>query len=629
MSLPPDFPSFSQLSPLPPSFFDDDDDDDNNDNKDMNSNNDNAITIADNPLNRDIRLSPSLLSFSNLAELEPDDSLLQTPVPSPAELDHGENDIFKDGTTDTFDGDDLDADKFEKEWMTFEAGQQQRDQYVLPNLPSTPEADSDIEAKKEEILPTSPLSPDLLPVSLSEMPSPQPSTSGSLASLAKPKRQRKTNKSKALPQKHQQQQQQQPQDPLQLVLPFPVLEPVDPTAGKSLDANISLGMLNQLLSMRDQKTEAFLKSVLDELQPGNEQLSADELRDRWFREASTKLCQVSLTLSHKMSSLLQHALQQKLDSCLNDTYTTVETTPIPAGDMAKRYRACFDAWVNATDCISIEAGNPRLLGRLHPTHYFILTLFAFATNRRIRGDDILMLCITGESSVGKSTLFENCLIEGSHLQCSEDGVGRFNTGSKNILFYHDVPITRLWIGKDAEKVRTISRGETTVAKVHSSTQMIAPLFLLATSNMRLMEHKFAHAILPSGYQVYPSQAVPTGNRRLLNMEMLKAIQMRFLEVYCRKAPPLDTALLPKNGCFLRSHMIVGLYTRVLDVLRAYSRQDFYSIILANYVVSGLCKNFAISARLLNLGADTRAILERQVAKFSEPKQTEALLGMLP
>ena len=393
--------------------------------------------------------------------------------------------------------------------------------------------------------------------------------------------------------------------------------------------NVStMASIKELLSKRDQKTEEFLKKVLDDLQPGNEQFSADELRDRWFREANTKLNQVSVTLSHKMTALLQHALQQKLDDCLNDTYAMIETSAVPQGEMAKRYRASFDVWTSSGDCVSVVAGNPRLLKNIHPNHYFVLALYAYATNRRVRGDDLLMLCITGESSVGKSTLFENCLIEGSHLQCNEEGVGRFKTGSKNILFYHDVPITRLWIGRDAEKVRTISRGETTVAKVHSTTQMIAPLFVLATSNMRLMDHRFPHAVIPSGCQVYPSQAIPTGSRRPHNLEMLKAIQMRFLEVYCRKAPPLDTDLLPKNGCFQRSHLIVGLFTKVLDIIGAYCKEDFYSDILANYVITGLCKNFDISARLLELDASVKTTLQAQVVKFADPRQAETLLQML-
>ena len=393
--------------------------------------------------------------------------------------------------------------------------------------------------------------------------------------------------------------------------------------------NVStMATIKELLSKRDQKTEEFLKKVLDDLQPGNEQFSADELRDRWFREANTKLNQVSVTLSHKMTALLQHALQQKIDDCLNDTYAVIETTAVPQGQMAKRYRTSFDVWIGSDDCVSIVAGNPLLLKNIHPSHYFVLALFAYATNRRVRGDDLLMLCITGESSVGKSTLFENCLIEGSHLQCNEEGVGRFKTGSKNILFYHDVPITRLWIGRDAEKVRTISRGETTVAKVHSTTQMIAPLFVLVTSNMRLMDHRFHHPVIPSGFQLYPCQAVPTGNRRPHNLEMLKAIQMRFLEVYCRRAPPLDTNLLPKNGCFQRSHLIVGLFTKVLGIIGAYSKEDFYSDILASYVINGLCKNFDISARLLELDDSVRTTLQAQVTKFADPRQVEALLQML-
>ena len=386
----------------------------------------------------------------------------------------------------------------------------------------------------------------------------------------------------------------------------------------------------QLLSKKDQKIEEFLASLLEELQPSNLLTSADELRDQWFKELTQRINELSLTLSHKMASLIHHALEQKIEDCLGDMYAVLEMDPLPPTLMAEKYRLCFDAWVDAQDCVSIRAGNPRLLGKLPPRDYFVLLLFTFATSKRIRGDDLLMLCITGESSVGKTTLFENCLLEGSHIQCNEEGVGRFKTGGKNILFFHDIPITKLWIGKDAEKVRTITRGELTVAKVHSGTQMVAPLFVLVTSNMRLMDHKFPHpkTAHPGGTLLYPSQAAPAGSKRQQhNRETLKAMQMRFLEVYCRKAPAVDPDHFPKHGCFQRGHMIVGLYSRVFALMKQYDKTDFYTPVLAQYVLTGLCKNANIFQEVAENGC-IGGRLETLIDKFADPKQAASLRQML-
>ena len=56
---------------------------------------------------------------------------------------------------------------------------------------------------------------------------------------------------------------------------------------------------------------------------------------------------------------------------------------------------------------------------------------------------------------------------------------RFDVGSKNAILLHDIEIGKLF-GADFEKIKSIARAETTVAKIHSSTVTLPPLHLVYT-----------------------------------------------------------------------------------------------------------------------------------------------------
>ena len=56
---------------------------------------------------------------------------------------------------------------------------------------------------------------------------------------------------------------------------------------------------------------------------------------------------------------------------------------------------------------------------------------------------------------------------------------RFDVGSKNAILLHDIEIGKLF-GADFEKIKSIARAKTTVAKIHSSTVTLPPLHLLYT-----------------------------------------------------------------------------------------------------------------------------------------------------
>ena len=101
------------------------------------------------------------------------------------------------------------------------------------------------------------------------------------------------------------------------------------------------------------------------------------------------------------------------------------------------------------------------------------------------------LSLTGCSTTGKTVLFENPIMGNSHSFVGETGVSRYRVGNKSLLLYSDIALERLMRGSDGEKFKTISRGEKTVCKIHSSTEELPPVFVFLTSNQNIHKHVFA------------------------------------------------------------------------------------------------------------------------------------------
>jgi len=258
---------------------------------------------------------------------------------------------------------------------------------------------------------------------------------------------------------------------------------------------------------------------------------------------------------------------------------------------------------------------------------FILTFFAFLTCKRAKNDNILQLGLVGCSTAGKSTLFEACLMEGSHVTTNEAGVGRFQVGNKPVLMFHDINIRTLAMSKDTEKIKTIARTEPTVTKIYSTVYTLQPLFLFYSSNERLMTHKFDGPLeRPHFSRTYGSQVMETGKKRISD-DSLAAVQNRFLEAFVRSPPPLNKDDLPSSGGFQRIHAVLGLFRRIVAIMRHYEPQQFFSPVLVKYVLHGLCANNAKHSKLMQ--ADGTALLQMLVNKFvKETDLKETLLSML-
>ena len=383
--------------------------------------------------------------------------------------------------------------------------------------------------------------------------------------------------------------------------------------------------LKSLITAREIVTESFLKDVVDSL-PDPPNSSAVEMAKAWKDEARKRIGDLSVTLSHRVQPIVHLMLEQKLANSMDKSFSTIQTVEPPMYDMVIKYRNCFNTWVDADACVSFKATNTKLLGNLNTKDAYILTFFAFLTCKRAKNDNLLQLGLVGSTTTGKSTLFEACLMEGSHVTTNEAGVGRFQVGNKPVLMFHDISIRTLAISKDSEKIKTIARTEPTVTKIHSTVYTLQPLFLFYSSNERLLTHKFSTDTNGNKFsRIYPSQVNEVGKKRA-SEESLLAIQNRFIEAFVRQPPPLNARDLPQCGGFQRMHAILGLFKRIIKILLNYSARDFYSPVLIQYVIQGLCVNNLQHTKVMN--CDVTLVIRELVLKLVQPELQASLFHML-
>lgn len=380
--------------------------------------------------------------------------------------------------------------------------------------------------------------------------------------------------------------------------------------------------LKPLVTNKEILTEAFLREIIDSL-PDPPNSSAVELAKSWKDEAKKRITEMSVTLSHKVEPIVQLMLEQKLAQNMDQTFSTIITQEPPIYEMANKYSKCFNTWIDADTCVSFKAINVRLLGKVNVKDMFILTFFAFLTCKRTKFDNVLQLGVVGCSTSGKSTLFEACLAAGAHVTTNEKGVGRFQVGHKPVLMFQDVSVRTLTMSRDTEKIKTIARTEPTVTKIHSTTYTLPPLFIFYTSNERLLSHKFNTSHIG---RFYDSQVYEVGRKRAASEESIVAVQNRFIEAFVRTPPPLNKDDLPESGGFQRIHAILGMFKRVTRIMKNYQPSDFFSPVLVQYVLHGLCANSQQYAEVMN--SDGSLVIKGLVLQYTSPEFHEPLLDKL-
>jgi len=174
-----------------------------------------------------------------------------------------------------------------------------------------------------------------------------------------------------------------------------------------------------------------------------------------------------------------------------------------------------------------------------------------------------------------------------------------------VIVLHDVNIAAL-TGCDVDKIKTLARGENTIAKVFASTTPVTPVWIAYTSNERL----FKHTLFSSGpklSQTLLSHADDSVHKKKVSQENLEAVRARFLELNVHATPRQDQKDLDTCGSFDRDHMILGCFDRALLLLEKYEPDDFHSAHLPAYIVSALNKHLeAMESTMCCRGATTQA-----------------------
>ena len=211
-------------------------------------------------------------------------------------------------------------------------------------------------------------------------------------------------------------------------------------------------------------------------------LTVDERKEELQKKCIYFLSELSPQLSIKLSPIIRSTISRQFGADIEDMLAEVLLPEMSVRDKSNLYSKMLEKFLGDTTSISFAVTNRQLMGNLLPADLWFLTFFAFVTTRRCRGDNLLMLglvgmyfylmytlilflhnCVVGlanctkivylflgKSSVGKSLLFESVVLHTAHQLLSSSssssgdaGVGRFQTGSKNTVIFHDINIGTL------------------------------------------------------------------------------------------------------------------------------------------------------------------------------------------
>lgn len=343
-------------------------------------------------------------------------------------------------------------------------------------------------------------------------------------------------------------------------------------------------------------------------------LSKDEQHNLILKRTQMRLLSLSSSLLVKIGPCVKTILAAKGYSELENEYATIQVTSLPPLEKALLYRRMFDRFINAPNSISLACSNHRLLGEIDIKDVFVLTLFCMITCKRVRGDDMLQLFVSGQSSSGKTRLIEAVLMRTAHnLVCSNSssdaGVGRFEIGDKNILLLHDTSLKSLF-GPDCDRLKAMARGETLMAKTHGSVVVVDPAFLFATSNERLFDHLIQQpGKLPIKLVSHVKETAK------LHGEHIRAFRNRFLEFHLRSRPFQEEHDLRASDNFSKEDFILGVYPTILGLMSKYQPHQFHSFYFIAYILSGLHKHAPLVTSVFD-SEDHKTTLNQLFSKFS-------------
>lgn len=344
-----------------------------------------------------------------------------------------------------------------------------------------------------------------------------------------------------------------------------------------------------------------------------------------LQDMEKKLANASILLSNKYGPILKQFMSQKQQLMFSELYVRIPRAIQTSTDLnlSVVYNKCLLNWIDSPS-VSVASPNKILQKNILPKDLYLLTFYSMACVKRVKFDECFSLSVVGRSSTGKTRFLESVLLEAAFTFNSEKGVGRYN-GCKHrpIIMYHDVDISVLYKGTDGQIFRSLSRTEPTNVKVHSGLITLPPLWVMISSNQRINNHTFekttchpattssTNSQLPSTSHIfhsffsssginntatsekYESQLQVPGSKRELLQESLTAVRMRVLELFVKSAPNLESTPLPSGILFTRLNLIVGLFDKIVQIMKKYSVADFHSPLLVSYVLTALCSNYKL------------------------------------
>ena len=157
----------------------------------------------------------------------------------------------------------------------------------------------------------------------------------------------------------------------------------------------------QLLTNKERLGEEFLEKLFEEIDKDQIEKpnSADLSHQQQLNYARQKLSDYSIFLAHKYKPILREYISLKEHQKLVNQFSVIKAEQRQDLDLAKNYCLCFNAFLDATDDVSIKTSNKDLIKNVDIKDAFILTYYSFGTARRQEADNLAQLSICGYTYV--------------------------------------------------------------------------------------------------------------------------------------------------------------------------------------------------------------------------------------
>ena len=177
------------------------------------------------------------------------------------------------------------------------------------------------------------------------------------------------------------------------------------------DFNIDT-LKKKLLTNKEILGEEFLQKLFQEIDQDqtDKPNSADLSHQQQLNYARQKLTDYSIFLAHKYEPILKEYIALKEHQKLVNQFSVIKAEQRQESDLAKNYSVCFNAFLNASEDVSIKVSNKDLIKNIDVKDAFILTYYSFGTSKRQDADNLAQLSICGYTYV-----IVSCIISSFYL----------------------------------------------------------------------------------------------------------------------------------------------------------------------------------------------------------------------